>query len=250
MNTAKAAMRSTLHPLVLSGIGAAVIAAAGLVAACGGESGDGNALSGDPGQASDGGVAEAASPRIFMPTDPSDAGTEAAAPVVAQDVFARAVTYQAPKPTLTAGQIHQDKGVNPGQPAHQSCISGQCHGNGDAKPFAFGVTVCGEPSCQSGAEGVEVRVMGSDGVVFSAFTDADGNAWFDDNGKLKFPAYAGVQTQATTKLMNMLVPDGAYTGSCNSNGCHAANPQGLPPDASLPNVALWATPDPKPTPKP
>jgi hypothetical protein len=156
------------------------------------------------------------------------------------DPFALPVTYEQPKPTRSASIFHQSKGVNPNNPTRQSCLGAQCH-VGNSAPFAFALTVCTDERCRAYEKDVEVRVVGSDGVVFSSYTGEDGNAWFYDNGKLKFPAYAGIRTPQTTKVMQGQLVGGTNAGSCNMQGCHGANPNNTPADAAL-NVVLYVQP--------
>jgi len=93
----------------------------------------------------------------------------------------------------------------------------QCHGAaGPAPRFLIAGTVykdaTGTPAGQ-----VEVRVVGSDGVARTTYSNADGNFFFKAAaGAVKFPALVGARDGNTTKVMTI----DATNGNCNS--CHRA----------------------------
>jgi hypothetical protein len=182
--------------------------------------------------------APSADPDPSLPRTDQDAG----APTVQADLFEGVATHALAKPSRSAREIHQAKGVNPGNPTHASCIQSQCHG-ANSKPFAFAVSICADAKCAAYLPEAEVRVQGADGVIHSAITDADGNAWFPDKGTLVPPAKVGIQKDGVKKRMAAPLVEGTYAGSCNAQSCHGKDPPGTPPpdgDGGAPlNVALY-----------
>ena len=93
----------------------------------------------------------------------------------------------------------------------------QCHGAaGPAPRFLIAGTVykdaTGTPASQ-----VEIRVVGTNGVARTTYSNADGNFfWRAADGAVAFPAKVGARDDNTTKGM----PTDAANGNCNS--CHRA----------------------------
>jgi len=158
--------------------------------------------------------------------DATDAGSDApesitqptpdsGPPPPAPDAFTGAAAYTATTGATTRQTQHAFGGATPTNPAGQPCL--KCHGAaGPAPRFTFGGTVfkdaIGTPAPQ-----IEVRVVGSDGVARSTYTDADGNFFFPfASGAVKFPATQGARDADTKKTMTTT----AMNGNCNS--CHKA----------------------------
>ncbi len=186
-------------------------------------------------------------PAAATPRDASPGPTDAAAPqpgaadsgsagdarvAATTDLFAMAVTDRVERPALTAAQRHQAKGVNPANPARQSCMAGQCH-LGNSMPFLAGLTVCADAACKAVAEGVEVRIATGDGKVYQAFTGADGNAWIPGSGGLAAPSRVAIRRGSAIKTMSSPLEDATSAGSCNMQTCHGADPAGVKPPVNI-----------------
>lgn len=63
--------------------------------------------------------------------------------------------------------------------------------------------------------GAEVRVIGSDGLVFETITDRDGNYWYKTRAELKQPAHTGIRKGAFFKALKS---NGAACASCHESG--------------------------------
>lgn len=121
---------------------------------------------------------------------------------------------------------------NPGQAANNAdgahggtvegkdCVVAGCHGNG-GKPWLFGGTVYNAATAGQTVAQAEVRIVDPTGKeVAKAYTDANGNFWFD-KGALTIPANSKVGVRTATKVARMATPLGATGGGCNNAaGCH------------------------------
>jgi cytochrome c553 len=132
------------------------------------------------------------------------------------DAFTGAAAYAATTGATTIQTQHNFAGSTPTtNPAGQPCL--KCHGAaGPAPRFTFGGTIykdaTGTPASQ-----IEVRVVGTDGVARSTYTDANGNFFFPfASGAVKFPAAAGARDADTKKSMTTTTANG------NCNSCHKA----------------------------
>lgn len=154
---------------------------------------------------------DAGSPTV-VPTDP-DASTP---PPPKPTPFTGAPAYAGTAGPTTRIAAHNFAGATPTtNPAGRPCM--QCHGAaGPAPRFIIAGTVyqdaTGTPAGQ-----VEVRVVGSDGVARTTYSNADGNFFFRAaTGAVAFPAKVGARDGNTTKVMTI----DAANGNCNS--CHRA----------------------------
>lgn len=123
---------------------------------------------------------------------------------------------------------------NPGQNANgatathggtvegKACMIAGCHLDTGPK-WGFGGTVYTALNGGTTVKNAEVRVTGPDGKTFgSAYTDDNGNFWFDGAGA-KPPANSRVGVRNATKSMIMTGTVAGDTGAdCNSAGCHGA----------------------------
>ncbi len=61
----------------------------------------------------------------------------------------------------------------------------------------------------------EVRVIGTDGLVFETVTDRDGNYWYKTKAELKQPAHTGIRKGAFIKALKS---NGAACATCHESG--------------------------------
>jgi hypothetical protein len=161
-----------------------------------------DASAGDP----DGGTS------TIVPADP-DASTP---PPAKPGAFTGAAAYAATAGPTTRIAAHNFAGAMPTtNPAGRPCM--QCHGAaGPAPRFVIAGTIYKDATGTPAAQ-VEVRVVGSDGVARTTYSNADGNFFFRAaTGAVAFPAKVGARDADTTKLMTI----DAANGNCNS--CHRA----------------------------
>jgi hypothetical protein len=140
-----------------------------------------------------------------------DAGTDAGDAVFGTTPFA----YQNPgvvangQDTLHAGNVEG-----------KDCVVSGCHGTGSGKAWLFGGTVYNAASNGQTVAQAEVRVVDAAGKeIAKAYTDPNGNFWFD-KGALAIPPDSKVGVRTATKVARMATPLGATGGGCNNAGCH------------------------------
>jgi cytochrome c553 len=217
-------MRPFHSPLVLLLAGLAAAACGGFDAGNPyrvrpGEAPDMNATEPPPGEDGSGREDETST------TEGPDAGTEdvvpspqdaSEPPPATPTIFTGAPAYAATTGPATRIAAHDFAGATPTtNPAGRPCM--QCHGAaGPAPRFLIAGTVhkdaTGTPAAQ-----IEVRVVGSDGVARTTYSNADGNFFFRASaGAVAFPAKVGARDGNTTKVMTI----DAANGNCNS--CHRA----------------------------
>lgn len=146
-----------------------------------------------------------------VPSDP-DASTPPPKPTA----FTGAPAYAATAGPTTRIAQHNFAGATPTtNPAGRPCM--QCHGAaGPAPRFSIAGTIY-KDATGAPAGSVEVRVVGSDGVARTTYSNADGNFFFRAaTGAVAFPAKVGARDADTTKVMTI----DAANGNCNS--CHRA----------------------------
>ena len=145
---------------------------------------------------------------------PTDAGIDTGGPTTA---FSGAGAYASNKPATSAVTYHNNNGVGVTPGLGVDCLS--CHKNGGpGVEFLFGGTAFQDKAGTMPLADVEVRVLGSDNVGYSAHSDNDGNYWFKKGATgIAFPAMSGARTSTQTVLMS-----GNITVS-NCNGCHDTN---------------------------
>ncbi|HEY1955111.1 MAG TPA: hypothetical protein VGH28_05850 [Polyangiaceae bacterium] len=125
-------------------------------------------------------------------------------------------------PTLDSVTQHNNDMVGITPDKTQDCLS--CHKMGGAGPeFLFAGSVSSDTAGNNPAAGVEIRVRGSDGKAFSAYSDAEGNFWYEPKAgeSLAFPAQAGVRDGTNTALQKSTLS----ASSCNAGGCHDGTTQ-------------------------
>lgn len=143
-------------------------------------------------------------------------GPEASTPPPPNSAFTGANAYAATAGPATRIAAHNFAGATPTtNPAGRPCM--QCHGAaGPAPRFVIAGTIYKDATGTPAAQ-VEVRVVGSDGVARTAYSNPDGNFFFRASaGAVAFPAKVGARDANTTKLMTI----DAANGNCNS--CHRA----------------------------
>lgn len=122
---------------------------------------------------------------------------------------------------------------NPGQNANganaahagnvegKNCIQAGCHLDAANAKWGFGGTVYTKATGGTTVKNAEVRVTGPDGKTFGmAYTDDNGNFWFDGAGA-KPPANSrvGVRDATKKKVMTGTVA-GDPGAACNAPACH------------------------------
>jgi len=147
-----------------------------------------------------------------------DSGTQTTA-------FTGAGAFASTTPTTSAVDNHNNNGVGVTPGKGVDCLS--CHKNGGAgTEFLFAGTLFADQNGNTPLTGKEIRVRGSDGKAYSAYSDADGNFWYKPgNGEaIAFPAQTGARDGTNTALMveNLTATNGS---SCNAGGCHDGNTQ-------------------------
>lgn len=216
-------MRPSRSPLVLL-VGSLVLAACGGFDAGNpyrvrpGEAPDTNATEPPPGEGEGEGSADGSNEtpdggdtNTIVPSDP-DASTPPPKPTV----FTGAPAYAATAGPTTRIAQHNFAGATPTtNPAGRPCM--QCHGAaGPAPRFLIAGTIY-KDATGTPAGSVEVRVVGSDGVARTTYSNPDGNFFFRAaTGAVAFPAKVGARDADTTKVMTI----DAANGNCNS--CHRA----------------------------
>ena len=141
---------------------------------------------------------------------------DASTPPPKANAFTNAPAYAATAGPTTRIAAHNFAGATPTtNPAGRPCM--QCHGAaGPAPRFLIAGTVF-KDATGAPAGSVEVRVVGSDGVARTTYSNADGNFFFRAaTGAVMFPAMVGARDGNTTKVMTI----DAANGNCNS--CHRA----------------------------
>jgi hypothetical protein len=139
-----------------------------------------------------------------------DAGHDAAKP---KDAFGGAPAYASKTGPSTRKGGHSFAGNTPKtNPAGKACLN--CHGaSGGAPTFAAAGTVY---AGATPAASIEVRAIGTDGMAYSAYTDADGNFFFPAAvAPIAFASMAGARNATDTRLMGAVAPSG------NCNDCHS-----------------------------
>lgn len=111
-------------------------------------------------------------------------------------------------------------GVHAGSVEGKDCMVAGCHLDTGPK-WGFGGTVYSAANGGTTVKNAEVRVTGPDGKTFgSAYTDDNGNFWFDGAGA-KPPANSRVGVRDGTKVKLMVGTVAGDSGSaCNSTACH------------------------------
>ena len=168
-----------------------------------------------------------AAPDVYHPTGDSgtkpDASKEGGATDAGADTggtttaFTGDGAFSSNKPATSAVTYHNNNNVGLTPGLGVDCLS--CHKNGGAGvEFLFGGTVFQDKAGTMPAADVEVRVLGSDNIGYSAHSDNDGNYWFKKGATgIAFPAMSGARTSTQIVLMS-----GNITVS-NCNGCHDTN---------------------------
>ena len=123
----------------------------------------------------------------------------------------------------TASAQHQGTVVG------KDCSQSTCHGTGGAGPtWTFAGTLYAAGGQTTIAKG-EVKVIGPDKTteVGSAFTDADGNFWYE-GGALPAGSIVAVRAEGIPTIMHMATPLAATNGGCSSAtaNCHGTTAQG------------------------
>jgi hypothetical protein len=147
-----------------------------------------------------------------------DAGATADAGAAGGDLIFGTTTFAYQSPGVTA---------NGEDPAHggniegKDCLLSGCHGTGATKPFLFGGTVYNAASSGQTVAQAEVRLVDVAGKeIATAYTDPNGNFWFD-KGALTVPANGKVGARTATKAARMTTALGTAGGGCNAaTGCH------------------------------
>jgi hypothetical protein len=151
-------------------------------------------------------------PNTVVPGDPDASMPPPATPTA----FTGAPAYTATAGATTRIAQHNFAGATPTtNPAGRPCM--QCHGAaGPAPRFLIAGTIY-KDATNAPAASVEVRVVGSDGVARTTYSNADGNFFFRAaTGAVAFPAKVGARDADTMKVMTI----DAANGNCNS--CHRA----------------------------
>ena len=114
-------------------------------------------------------------------------------------------------------------GAHAGTVEGKDCVVAGCHGNG-GKQWLFGGTVYTAATGGQTMAQAEVKVVdGANKEIAKAYTDANGNFWFD-KGALTIPAGSKVGVRTAAKVMRMATTLGPTGGGCNNAaGCHAKN---------------------------
>jgi hypothetical protein len=133
------------------------------------------------------------------------------------DVFADAGAYAGQLGPSTRKGDHDFTGNTPAtNPAGQACMT--CHGKAGPGPlFQAGGTVYVDAT-KKPASSVEVRIVGANGAVISAYTDADGN-FYVRQPTIAFPAKVGVRDAQGSRTMSSTIAN----GDCNNSGCHGGS---------------------------
>ncbi|HVJ93004.1 MAG TPA: hypothetical protein VM580_24550, partial [Labilithrix sp.] len=102
----------------------------------------------------------------------------------------------------------------------KNCVVASCH-LGGANPWVFGGTVFSDTAGSQTVAQAEVRIVNGTTEVARAYTDQNGNFWFE-SAQLTIPAGArvGVRTPAGSRIMATPLQPG--DGGCNADGCHGA----------------------------
>ena len=168
----------------------------------------------DSGPAGDGGGDSATD------APPGDTGTDGTTSTTA---FTGAAAYDATKqpPTSAVTNHNNDNvGITPGK--NQDCLS--CHKMGGAGPvFLFAGTVFQDMNGATPAVAKQICVLGNDAKSHCAYSDTDGNFWYEPgtNETLVFPAQSGIRDGTNTELMT----NSLSASSCNATGCHDGTTQ-------------------------
>jgi hypothetical protein len=162
----------------------------------GGTTNNGATDAGAPGFTSDAGSA------------PADAGTTSTGNTTsAAGAFAGAPAYVQTTGTSTIRSSHPFAGNNP---VKQACLD--CHS------FAAGGSVFLDAAGTMPAANIEIRMIDTNGVAKSSYTDANGNFFFP-SGTIAGPAKVGVRDATATHLMS----GGVSNGNCSSSSCHGGS---------------------------
>jgi hypothetical protein len=141
----------------------------------------------------------------------NDSGTQPDAPQGPVNAFTGAPAY-----VVTLGPSARSNRHTPENPAGTPCMN--CHdgSRGNIRRLLFAGTVYKDAAGKTPAPRVEVRVRDAQGNGLSAYSDNDGNFFFERGQRpaLAVPARAGMRDANDTKLMNNLMSE----GDCNS--CH------------------------------
>ena len=153
---------------------------------------------------------------------PSEGASDAAMLVDAgTNAFTGAPPYAPTTGPSTLNASHNFPNATPTtNPAGQACMT--CHGAaGPGGEFRIGGTVWKDTAGTLPAPQVQVGVRDKAGVVFDAYTDANGNFYVPklDAGTLTSPAYSGVRNAQSTRFMVGAINNG------NCNGCHRTGGQ-------------------------
>lgn len=138
-------------------------------------------------------------------------------------VFKTAFAYTDPGRTAN-GASTQHQGTVVGK----DCSQSTCHGTGGAGPnWSFAGTLYAAGGQTTIAKG-EVKVVNADGTDFgSAYTDADGNFWYE-GGALPAGSKVAVRADGITTIMHMATPLQPANSGCSSAtaNCHGTTAQG------------------------
>lgn len=140
------------------------------------------------------------------------------------DIFG-ASTFAYVDPGLTANNADPAHG---GTVEGKDCIVPGCHLD-NAKPWLMGGTIYSAATDGQVVPRAEVRIIGPDNTeVAQAYTDANGNFWFDKGDKtIPAGSKVGVRKEGgpTMRMATALNPD---DGSCTStkSNCHGTAAQG------------------------
>ena len=139
-------------------------------------------------------------------------------PPIAGGVFTGAPAYAATLGPSTLIKRHVFSGDNP---AGQPCLT--CHTGVKGVPlFLFAGTVYADTAGTKPAASIEVRVRDAAGQAHSAYTDANGNFFFEQGAlpPIAAPATAGIRDATNARSMTNAINDG------NCNGCHRVGGEG------------------------
>jgi hypothetical protein len=134
-----------------------------------------------------------------------------------------AFAYVAPAKTSTGASTANTVPSHSGSVSGKDCIVAGCHLDNSHK-WAFAGTLYSAATGGTGIAKGELRVVGPDGTaVGSAYTDADGNFWFDNGGKgIPAGSKSGARIEGGSAPMHMATTLGSTDNSCNANraNCH------------------------------
>lgn len=134
--------------------------------------------------------------------------------------------------TTTFTYTYPGLDANGANPAHNKTVVGKdcavnsgCHGTDSKKPWTFCGTLYGAGGTATVAKG-EVRVVDADGgAVGSAYTDANGNFWYE-GAALPANSKVGARADGVAAAQHMSGTLLATNNGCSSANCHGAPAQG------------------------